>query len=159
MSLRRITALPIFNALQCTSPKIGVQTSSPVSCRTTVARTLSSVTNREPAGTLRSHARLRHHSPRSLRAILNRKADIKELWFYTPKPVRTVKSDPWREALKDKFGVELTVFSREEIISALLEPRFQYLLPLHLGLATPFGVAVKALDARLRSLCKQRSEM
>src|SRR4051812_42105837 len=31
-----------------------------------------------------------------LNAVRKRKPDVKTLWFYTPRPVSTQKSDPWR---------------------------------------------------------------
>jgi len=94
-----------------------------------------------------------------LGAIRARKPSISELWFFTPRKVRSTRSDPWRKALKSEYEVELTVFSREEIVSSLLEPQFQYLLPQYLGLAAGVLDASGKLEMQLRVLAPDRSRL
>ena len=69
-----------------------------------------------------------------LRQIRHRKPGTNELWFFTPKAVRSRTSDPWRKVLNEEHRVALTVFSQEEIVSSLMEPQFQDLLPQYLGI-------------------------
>jgi hypothetical protein len=82
-----------------------------------------------------------------LERIKGRKPELTALWFFTPRPVTAVTSDPWRKRAREEFGVELSVFPREHIVQQLLEPRHQYLLHHHLHLpAAPRVTFATATD-------------
>lgn len=66
--------------------------------------------------------------------IKSRRPQLSGLWFYTPQRVTTRTSDEWKAKARERFGVELTVFSREDLVSRLLEPRNRHLAHHHLGL-------------------------
>lgn len=55
-----------------------------------------------------------------LERIKDRKPELAALWFFTPRSVTAVTSDPWRKRAREEFGVELTVFPREHIVQQLI---------------------------------------
>lgn len=91
-----------------------------------------------------------------LEVIRTRKPHISELWFFTPKPVRSRTSDAWRKTLAEDHKVALTLITREEIVSRLMEPRFRYLLVQHLGIAADIDDVLSKLEARLRNHASER---
>src|SRR5262249_18021521 len=49
--------------------------------------------------------------------------DVSVLLFYTAEKVSNPKKKEWAERIRKDFGYDLHVMSREEIITALMEPR------------------------------------
>jgi hypothetical protein len=76
-----------------------------------------------------------------LTRIQGRKPHLATLWFYTPQGPTALKTDKWRALVKNEFGVDLVVFSREEIVGLLLDPANHYLAHNNLGIPNPAEIA------------------
>ncbi|HEY1527885.1 MAG TPA: hypothetical protein VGH51_16755 [Candidatus Angelobacter sp.] len=59
---------------------------------------------------------------------------VEKLIFATPKKVTNAAMEPWKNEIRKDFGFELVVMSREEIITALMEPKNAPLCRTHLHL-------------------------
>ncbi len=75
--------------------------------------------------------------------------DVTVLIFYTTGKVTQETKAKWAEAIREEFGYELVVASREEIISALHVPDNVQLCRTHLDLAVPYQPALSDLLAEV----------
>ncbi|HLG55471.1 MAG TPA: hypothetical protein VI485_09070 [Vicinamibacterales bacterium] len=77
-------------------------------------------------------------------------SDIRVLIFSTPSPVSNSKKRKWTAAIQSQFGYELTVISREDIISDLLIPANAALCRTFLGLNVPISGSVEGTIEQIR---------
>ena len=87
-----------------------------------------------------------------LKSIYERGVILDLLIFYTPKKVFNRDVDDWKRKVREKFGCELLVISREDIIHELLRPQNHWICSTFLRLDVPTSPAVndvtqKAIDA------------
>ena len=87
-----------------------------------------------------------------LKSIYERGVTLDLLIFYTPKKVFNRYVDDWKRKIREKFGCELLVISREDIIHELLKPQNHWICSTFLGLDVPTSPTVndvtqKAIDA------------
>jgi hypothetical protein len=66
-------------------------------------------------------------------------ADLSILVFATSEKVTNLTSEPWKKEIKDSFGWELIVMSREDIITTLQMPENGGLCKQHLGITVAPG--------------------
>ena len=59
--------------------------------------------------------------------------DLKVLIFATSGKPSNLLAEPWKKAIKDRYGLELIVMSREEIIATLQTPGYEGVCKAHLG--------------------------
>ena len=62
--------------------------------------------------------------------------DLKALIFVTPDTVTKKRQEPWITEIRDKYGLQLTVMEREEIIAELMMPNGAIICSNVLGLDT-----------------------
>lgn len=93
---------------------------------------------------------------KDIERIRERGAALTELWFYTPAVVTTLGAEDWVKDAKADYGIHLVVFSLEEVVTRLLEPRFHYLLKDHLGISAPLDNAVSSLFQQLHDTSSAR---
>jgi hypothetical protein len=60
--------------------------------------------------------------------------DLKVLIFATSGKPSNLLAEPWKKAIKDRYGWELIVMSREEIIATLQTPGYEGVCKAHLGI-------------------------
>jgi hypothetical protein len=75
---------------------------------------------------------------------------VEKLIFATPKKVTNAAMEPWKEEIRKEFGFELMVMSREEIITALMEPKNAPLCRTHLHLLAKSEPSVEELAGKAR---------
>jgi hypothetical protein len=75
---------------------------------------------------------------------------VEKLIFATPRKVTNAALDPWKEEIQKEFGFELMVISREEIITALMEPKNAPLCRTHLHLPVESEPSVEELAGKVR---------
>ncbi|MBZ5506051.1 MAG: hypothetical protein LAO78_11240 [Acidobacteriia bacterium] len=75
---------------------------------------------------------------------------VEKLIFATPKKVSNALMEPWKEEVQKEFGFELVVMSREEIITALMEPKNAPLCRTHLHLVAESEPSIEDLAGKAR---------
>ena len=68
--------------------------------------------------------------------------DIKVLIFATPQKVTNTTATNWGQEIRDKFGYELVVITREDIISSLMLPSNALICRTQLRIPVPIEAAV-----------------
>ena len=77
--------------------------------------------------------------------------DLKILIFATSQKVTNTTSEPWKKHIQDKYGWELIVMSREDIITTLQLPQHAGVCKQHLGITVaPAGPTVEELIEKVR---------
>jgi len=60
--------------------------------------------------------------------------DITRMIFATPRRVTNIQKGMWAEAIRNDFGYNMAIMSREDIITSLMDPKNASLLKSHLGI-------------------------
>jgi hypothetical protein len=81
--------------------------------------------------------------------------DAEKLIFATPRKVTNTAMEPWKGKLQKDLGLELVLMSREEIISALMEPKNAPLCRTHLHLQVESESTVGQLAGKAREATEQ----
>lgn len=77
-------------------------------------------------------------------------SDVKVLLFSTPRSVTNHTAEPWKERILKKFGIELQILSREEIITELMLPANLSMCQSHLGLSVSVEPTTQELIEKTR---------
>lgn len=77
--------------------------------------------------------------------------DVKIALFATPRPVTKRTSTAWAEAIREAYGIELIVISREDIITDLMLPSNASVCRNHLGISVGVEPALAEIVARARA--------
>ena len=72
------------------------------------------------------------------------------LIFATPQRLSNTLAHGWSEEIKKEFGYELTVVSREDIVTSLLDPSNLALCRNHLGLSVPVDASAAGYGRQVR---------
>jgi len=84
------------------------------------------------------------------REIKEHHDDIHLLIFYTPRKVTNYTSHKWAADVLEKFGYELVVMTREEIMTSLMLPSNASLCRAFLGITVPFEESAAELLRKVR---------
>jgi len=85
------------------------------------------------------------------RSVKKHYNDIKVLIFATPQKVHNPKASEWAKKLYDKFGYELVVMPREDIITSLLLPSNASICRTQLRISVPIEAIVQELIERAQA--------
>ena len=76
--------------------------------------------------------------------------DVKVLVFATPRSVTKYTATKWADAVRDKFGIELFVIPREDIITDLMVPSNASICRTHLGIPVAVEPGLEELLGKAR---------
>ncbi len=76
--------------------------------------------------------------------------NITKMIFATPRGISKTKEKQWAEKIKKDFGMDLTIMSREDIITSLMDPTNASLLKSHLGIHVEIEPALSELVEQVK---------
>jgi hypothetical protein len=85
------------------------------------------------------------------RKIKKKFPETTTLIFSTPEPVTNTAAQPWAKEIKEEFGYDLIVVSREDIATSLLDPSNLALCRTHLGMPVEMSASVAEQIQHLRA--------
>lgn len=80
---------------------------------------------------------------------------IEMLVFATPAKVTNTTAEPWKKEIREKFGYELVVMSREDIIASLMDPKNAALCRTHLGLHVASEPGIEELVGKVNEATRE----
>lgn len=82
--------------------------------------------------------------------IMQQAVDLKILVFTTPRPVTRQTAERWVDSVREAYGIELIIVSREDIITDLMLPSNASICRNHLGIHVAVEPTVSDLVDRIR---------